>query len=142
MSVNKVILVGNLGADPEVRTAQGGMMIAKLRLATNERRKSGDEWVAHVEWHQLVLFGRTAENVAKYLKKGSQAYFEGKLHTSKWRDREGIERWGTEVLVDVVRFLGSAKERTDARPASNPGDPNPSDYGYGGGANNDDDIPF
>ena len=102
MSVNKVILVGNLGADPESRGT-----VAKMRIATSERRKDGDEWVDHTEWHNVTCFGRTAENVMKFCQKGKQVYIEGRNRTNKYTDREGVDRWATEVVADVVRFLGS-----------------------------------
>tara|TARA_R100001509_G_scaffold72075_1_gene40207 strand:- start:1327 stop:1644 length:318 start_codon:yes stop_codon:yes gene_type:complete len=105
MSVNKVILVGNLGADPDNRGA-----VTKMRIATSDRRKVGDEWVDHTEWHNVACFGRTAENVAKFCRKGKQVYIEGKIRTSKYQDRDGNDRWATEVVADNVRFLGSRDE--------------------------------
>jgi single-strand DNA-binding protein len=106
MTVNKVILVGNLGADPEMRTTQGGMTIANLRLATTERRKSADgNWTDHTEWHRVTVFGKTAENVQRFCKKGKQLYVEGKLRTSEYNDKDGNRRWSTEVIADEVRFL-------------------------------------
>jgi single-strand DNA-binding protein len=108
MTVNKVILVGRLGRDPESRTAQGGLVIANLNLATDERRKDKDgNWAKHTEWHRVTLFNRDAENALKFLKKGSQVYVEGKLRTSKYNDKEGVERYSTDVIADVVRFLDS-----------------------------------
>ncbi len=101
MSVNKVILVGNLGADPQSLGA-----VAKLRLATTERKKQNEEWVDHTEWHNVACFGRIAENVLKYCRKGKQVYVEGKIRTSKYQDRDGNDRWSTEVIADQVRFLG------------------------------------
>lgn len=107
MTVNKVILIGNLGADPEMRTSQGGNAIANLRIATTERTKDKDgNWVDQTEWHRVVCFGRTAENVGRFLKKGRQLYVEGRLQTRKWTDQEGKERWSTEVVAREIRFLG------------------------------------
>ena len=107
MTVNKVQLIGNLGRDPETRSSQGGSTIANLRIATTERRKDRDgNWNDHTEWHNVVCFGRTAENAAKYLAKGRQVYIEGRLQTRKWQDKEGKDRWSTEVVCDQLRFLG------------------------------------
>ena len=119
MSVNKVILVGNLGADPETREAGSGMKIANLRLATSERAKGADgEWGDHTEWHRVVCFGKTAENCERFLAKGRQVYVEGKIRTRKWEDKSGQERWTTEVVADVVRFLGGGtREEVAPKPA-------------------------
>ena len=105
MSVNKVILVGNLGADPEKRGPA-----TRLRLATSEKRKQGEEWVDHTEWHNVTCFGSTADNVMKFCKKGKQLYIEGKIRTTKYQDREGVDRWSTEVIADRVAFLGAREE--------------------------------
>ena len=111
MTVNKVILVGRLGADPETRTAQSGTMIANLRMATDDRRKTQDgNWETVTDWHRVVCFGRTAENVARFCKKGKQLYIEGKIKTRKWQDKDGNDRWSTEVVADQVRFLGGRDE--------------------------------
>ena len=107
MTVNKVILVGNLGADPEVKQTRSGTTVARLRLATSERVKDGDQWTDHTEWHRVVLFGRSAENAGRYLTKGSQVYIEGKLRTSSWETDKGEKRYSTEVIADVMRFIGS-----------------------------------
>ncbi|MCP4810772.1 MAG: single-stranded DNA-binding protein [Proteobacteria bacterium] len=107
LMINKVILVGNLGADPEMRTTGGGMPIANLRLATTERRKDRDgNWGEHTEWHRVTAFGKTAENAGRYLKKGRQVYVEGKIRTNKYQDRDGNDRWSTEVICDTLKFLG------------------------------------
>lgn len=113
MSVNKVILVGNLGQDPETRTAKSGSVIANLSVATNERVKSGEDWTDHTEWHRVVVFGKTAENVARFLKKGRQIYVEGKLRTRKWQDKEGQDRYSTEIVADTVHFLGPKPSGAD-----------------------------
>ena len=105
--INKVTLIGNLGRDPEVRTTGAGMAIGNLRLATTERVKDREgNWTDHTEWHTVVCFGRTAENVAKYLTKGRQVYIEGKLRTREWQDKEGAKRISTEIVADDVRFIG------------------------------------
>ena len=105
--VNKVILIGNLGQDPELRTTGSGMAVVTLRLATTDKRKGQDgTWTDHTEWHSVTVFGRTAENVNQYCRKGKQLYVEGRLQTRKWQDKEGHDRYTTEVVADNVRFLG------------------------------------
>lgn len=112
MSVNKAILVGNLGADPEARQTSSGSTVTNLRVATNERKKDASgEWVDHTEWHRVVCFGRTAENAAKYLSKGRKVYVEGRIRTSKWEDKDGRDRWTTEVICDTLHFLGGQDQR-------------------------------
>lgn len=144
MTVNKVILVGNLGADPESRSTQSGSTVANLRIATTERAKDRDgNWNDHTEWHRVACFGRTAENVAKYCRKGKQVYIEGKIRTRKWQDRDGNDRWSTEVIADQIRFLGG---RGDGGGGFDPGPSGPpsnsgGNSGYGG-SDVDDDIPF
>lgn len=108
--VNRVTLVGNLGADPEMRTAQSGTAIARLRVATQSREKDGENWTKATEWHAVVCFGKTAENVGRYLAKGRQVYIEGRLKTNKWQDKEGKDRYTTEIIAEVVQFLGSNPE--------------------------------
>jgi single-strand DNA-binding protein len=107
MSVNKVILLGNLGKDPELRYSAGQMAIASFSVATNERKKDqSGQWVDHTEWHNIVVFGKTAENCANFLKKGRQAYIEGSIRTRKWQDKEGKDRYTTEILANTVQFIG------------------------------------
>jgi single-strand DNA-binding protein len=108
-SVNKVIIVGNLGADPEVRYTPGGDAVANIRVATTDKWKdkaSGEQKEA-TEWHRIVFFGRLAEVVDEYLKKGAQVYVEGSLRTRKWQDKDGQDRYSTEVRGDVMQMLGS-----------------------------------
>lgn len=109
MSVNKVIIVGNLGQDPELKYTPAGKAVATISVATNERwkDKQGNEQ-QKTEWHRLVLWEKNAENASKYLKKGSQAYFEGQLETRKWEDKDGKTNYTTEVVVRNMQFLGSA----------------------------------
>lgn len=144
MTVNKVILVGNLGRDPEVRTTQGGMTIASLNIATTERRKDKDgAWSDHTEWHKVSVFGRTADNAAKFLKKGRQVYVEGRLQTRKWQDKDGADRYTTEVVADTVHFLGS-KEGGGGRDEGRGGGgySGGGGGGYGGVGGYDEDPPF
>jgi len=107
--INKVILVGNLGADPEVRTTNSGLKVANLRLATSERQKdkASGEWKEHTEWHRVVVFGRTAEVIEQYAQKGRQLYIEGRIRTRKWTDQSGAERYSTEIVGDLMKLLGS-----------------------------------
>lgn len=108
--INKVILVGNLGQDPELRTTGGGQAVGSLSIATTEKFKDREgNLQERTEWHKVVVWGRDAENVHKYCKKGRQLYVEGRLQTRKWQDKEGKDRYTTEVVADVVRFLGSGQ---------------------------------
>ena len=109
--VNKVIIVGNLGRDPEVRFSQGGMAICKLSVAVTEKVKDGDEWRDQTEWFRVTTFGKTAENAGQYLQKGRQVYVEGRLKTEKYKDKEGVEKTSTEVIANSVVFIGGGGER-------------------------------
>lgn len=111
MSLNRVFLLGRLGADPELRYTQSQVPVCNMRIATNERRKSGDgQWEEHTEWHSVVTFNRTAENCGQYLSKGRQVFVEGQLRTSKWTDQEGKERYRTEIIGNNVQFIGGRNE--------------------------------
>ncbi len=107
--INKVILIGNLGADPEVRQTQSGMTVTNLRVATSEswRDKQTGQPQERTEWHRIVLFGRLGEIAGEYLRKGSQVYLEGKLQTRKWQDQAGNDRYSTEVVATEMQMLGS-----------------------------------
>jgi len=107
-SVNKVILIGNLGRDPEVRYMPSGDAVANISIATTEtwKDKNGEKQ-EKTEWHRVAMFGKTAEIAGEYLKKGSQVYIEGRLETRKWTDKEGQERTTTEVRADRMQMLGS-----------------------------------
>jgi single-strand DNA-binding protein len=114
MGINKVILVGNLGRDPEIRYSGDQKAIATVSLATTEKRKDASgNWVDHTEWHRVVMFGKTAELAEKYLKKGRQIYVEGKLRTNKWQDKEGKDRYTTEILCNEMHFLGGQGRASD-----------------------------
>ncbi len=120
MGVNKVILVGNLGRDPEVRYTSNQTAIATISVATSERRKDATgNWANHTEWHRVVAFGKLAEFCNNYVKKGSQVYLEGKIRTNKWQDKEGKDRYTTEILADTIQFVGG-KDRGDGSSASGP----------------------
>lgn len=125
--VNKVILVGNLGQDPETRATNGGNSVTQLRLATTEKFKDRDgNPQERTEWHTVIVWGKQGEACGKHLTKGRQVYVEGRLATRKWQDKEGKDRYTTEVIGDNVRFLGgSPGERRESAPAD--------DLGYGSG---------
>lgn len=137
MTVNKATLIGRLGADPESRTSQSGTMIVNLRLATDDRQKTRDgQWETVTDWHRVVCFGRTAENVARFCKKGKQLYVEGRIKTRKWQDKDGRDVWTTEIVADDVRFLGGGERDGGTQGGSS---------GYSGGGTQggaDDDVPF
>jgi single-strand DNA-binding protein len=110
-SVNKVILLGNLGRDPETRYTTGGEAVTNLRIATTEqwKDKSGEKQ-EKTEWHSVVLFGRQAEVAGEYLKKGRSVYIEGRLQTRKWTDKEGVEKYSTEIVGDRMQLIGGARD--------------------------------
>ena len=111
MGINKVILIGNLGADPEVRYTNEQTAIANFSLATSERRRDANgNWTDFTEWHRIACFGKLAEFAKSYLTKGRQVYIEGKLRTSKWQDKDGKTRYTTEVVAGTIQFVGNAKD--------------------------------
>lgn len=123
--VNKVILVGNLGQDPEIRYMPNGNAVANLTLATSEsyKDKNTGQDVEKTEWHRICVFGKLAEIVGEYLRKGSQVYFEGKLQTRKWQDQQGQDRYTTEIVVDgfdgVMQMLGGKNENQQGQQGTN-----------------------
>ncbi len=144
MGVNKVILVGNLGANPEMRYTQGGQPVANLRLATTERwtDKNGQKQES-TEWHRIVVFGKQAEICNQYLTKGRQIYVEGRIQTRQWQDQQGQKRYTTEIVAQNMQMLGSrseggAPQQRDDAAGMPPDEPVTSDFGGGP----DDDIPF
>ena len=113
-SINKVILIGNLGADPEVRYAPSGTAVANFSLATTEQwttKEGGKE--EKTEWHRIVAFGRLGEICGEYLHKGKQVYIEGRLQTRSWEDREGVKRYTTEIVANTMQMLGSSRKEGD-----------------------------
>lgn len=144
-SVNKAILIGNLGSDPELRSLPSGAPVANFNIATTEKWTGKDGSPAEkTEWHKIVVFGKSAENCQKYLKKGRQVYIEGRIQTKEW-EKDGVKRYTTEIVANQVTFLGSAPGRGNAgnfeteSDVSGPtaaGSP-PSPLG-----SSDDDIPF
>ena len=148
--INKVIIVGNLGGDPETRYMPSGSAVTNLTVATNEswKDKQTGEQKDRTEWHKVAMFNRLAEIAAEYLRKGSQVYTEGKLRTRKWQDKNGQDRWTTEIIADEMQMLGGRggagggmgggsapmSSSADSAPQSAPPQPGPDDF--------DDDIPF
>jgi len=150
--INKVILIGHLGADPETRAMPSGMTVANLRLATSEnwKDKQSGEQQERTEWHNVALFGRLGEIAGEYLRKGSQVYIEGRLRTRKWQDKSGVDRYTTEIVANDMQMIGgrggggggggqaaSAPGGGEARerpPAAEPAGAATEDF--------DDDIPF
>ena len=126
MGVNKVILIGNLGRDPELRYTQSGTPVASLSVATTRkwRNKQTNELVEETEWHRVSVFGNQAEHCNNYLSKGRQVYVEGRLRTRSYDDKDGIKRYSTEVIADTVQFLGGRGEGGGGGGS-----------GYGGGGN-------
>jgi single-strand DNA-binding protein len=143
--VNKVILVGNLGSDPEVRTTPGGQRVANFRLATSRQWTGQDgQRQEKTEWHSIVAWGKLADICERYLTKGKQVYVEGRLETRSWQDKENQTRYKTEVICDTMQMLGRAGDRsgdggmeTPAKGGSAPDET----YQPAGGAS-DDDLPF
>jgi single-strand DNA-binding protein len=110
-SVNKAIILGNLGNDPEMRTTQSGSQVANFNIATNEKFKdSSGEWQERTEWHKIVAFGRTAEICGQYLSKGRSVFIEGRIQTRKWEDKEGQTRYSTEIVCQNMQMLGGRGE--------------------------------
>jgi single-strand DNA-binding protein len=158
MTVNKVTLIGNLGRDAEIRNTNGGTQVASLRLATTDRQKSASgEWTDHTEWHAVVCFGKLAELMDRFGKKGKQLYVEGRIQTREYTDKDGNKRWSTEVIAGEIRLLGGARDdagqstapsrspsrddggRTSAPPQRAPAKPSAPADDYGG---YDDSVPF
>ncbi len=119
MTVNKVTLIGNLGRDAEIRNTNGGTQVASLRLATTDRQKSAaGEWTDHTEWHSVVCFGKLAELMDRFGKKGKQLYVEGRIQTREYTDKEGQKRWSTEVIAGEIRLLGGARDDAQGQTAA------------------------
>jgi single-strand DNA-binding protein len=155
--VNKVILVGNLGADPETRAMPSGMTVTNIRIATSEswKDKASGAQQERTEWHSIALFGRLGEIAAEYLRKGSQVFVEGKLRTRKWQDKQGNDRFTTEIIADNMQMLGGrgggaggtsggAAERGggSSAPPRDDYDQSTAPASGGGKEDFDDDIPF
>jgi single-strand DNA-binding protein len=158
--INKVILVGNLGADPDTRYMPSGKAVTNIRVATSEswKDKQTGDMQERTEWHSIVMYDKLGEIAAEYLRKGSQVYIEGKIRTRKWQDKEGKDRYTTEVIADQMQMLGGRgggggasseprepRSATRQAPASDERSDRaaaPVDEAGGGGGEFDDDIPF
>jgi single-strand DNA-binding protein len=150
--INKVILIGHLGADPETRAMPSGMTVANLRLATSEswKDKQSGEQQERTEWHNVALFGRLGEIAGEYLRKGSQVYIEGRLRTRKWQDKDGRDRYTTEIVANDMQMIGGRGGGGGGGGGMSGGMPEdrgrgdmPEPAATGGGREEfDDDIPF
>ena len=148
--INKVIIVGNLGRDPEVRYTASGAAVANVTVATTDawKDKQTGEQQERTEWHRVVFFGRLAEIVGEYLKKGRQIYVEGRLQTRKWEDQQGQERYTTEIVANEMQMLGGRGDVSDPGSAPRGEERESAESGAGGKASSnkfddfDDDIPF
>jgi single-strand DNA-binding protein len=134
-SLNKVLLIGNLGRDPEIRYTGSGTAVASFSLATSERFKNkGGEWEERTEWHNVTFWGRLAEIAGEYLTKGKTVYIEGKLQTRKWQDKEGKDRYTTEIIGEKMLMLSKKDTGREGDPAPDSFDQAPDSVG--------DEIPF
>lgn len=146
--VNKVIIIGNLGQDPEVRYMPSGSAVTNISVATSEswKDKETGEQTDRTEWHKVVFFGRLAEISGEYLRKGSQIYLEGRLRTRKWQDREGGDRYSTEIVGDQMQMLGgrgqSGGQPSGGQPMAQPAGASATPAAAPATAEFDDDIPF
>ena len=146
--INKAIIVGTVGQDPELRYAANGSAVVNVSVATNEswNDKNTGEKIERTEWHRIVMFGKLGEIAAQYLKKGSQAYFEGKIHTRKWQDNEGKDRYSTEITANEMQMLGSKGDSgSTGRSAPPSPTPLPTTGGNAPGGGSDpflDEVPF
>ncbi len=153
--INKVILIGNVGQDPDTRYMPSGAAVTNLRIATNEswKDKQTGEQKEKTEWHSVAMFGRLAEIAAEYLRKGSQVYVEGRLQTRKWQDQQGNDRYTTEIVANEMQMLGGRGGAPGGGSMRDSGGPPPSAPPHGGqggqgsggssgGGDFDDEIPF
>ena len=121
-SINKVILIGNLGKDPELKFLPSGQPVANFPIATSEKwkDKSTGETKEQTEWHNIIMFGKLAEIAGQYLKKGSSVFVEGRLQTRKWQDKNGQDRYTTEIIANEMKMLGSRGDQSGSQPAQQP----------------------
>ena len=144
--VNKVLIIGRLGADPEVKTVAGGQNVARLSVATSENWTDREgQKQERTEWHRVVVWGKLAELCGKYLAKGRQVYLEGRLQTRSWEDNQGQKKYSTEIVANVVQFLGGQQEGRSANTGGGGGgggDFGAQDFGPEPSFDNSDEIPF
>jgi single-strand DNA-binding protein len=147
-SLNKVMLLGRLGRDPEIKYAASGTAICNLSLATSERVKKGNDYEDKTEWHRVVVFGSQAENASKFLKKGSLVFVEGRIQSRSYQDKDGNERYMTEIISNIIRFLDLKdsgdtgrvyQSGTSNAPENDKQEPSPS---IPAGMDEEDDLPF
>ncbi len=141
MSVNKVILLGRVGADPEVKYMPSGNAVLNLSLATNRKFKNQESgnYEDKTEWHRVVFFNKPAETIGQYVKKGQQLYVEGRLQTRKWQDKDGVEKYSTDIISDNFTFIGS---KSDSEGTDNQSSKSNDNFDQSSPAQQDDDIPF
>jgi single-strand DNA-binding protein len=145
--INKVILVGNLGSDPELRTTPGGQRVANFRLATSRQWTGTDgQKQEKTEWHSIVAWAKLADICERFLTKGKQVYVEGRLETRSWQDKEGQTRYKTEIICETMQMLGRAGDRNGEASFEGPARGSAPDENFqpaaGGGGGSDDDLPF
>jgi len=143
MSVNKVILLGRVGANPEVKYMPSGNAVVNLSIATNRKFKNQDtgSYDDKTEWHRVVFFNKPAETIGQYVKKGQQLYVEGRLQTRKWQDKDGVEKYSTDIISDNFTFVGSKSDSAQDFD-SNPQQSNTENFDQSTPTPSDDDIPF
>lgn len=140
--INKVIIIGRMGADPEVKTVTGGNTVARLSVATSEQWKDREgQKQERTEWHRVVVWGKLAELCGKYLAKGRQVYVEGRLQTRSWEDQQGQKKYATEIVANTVQFLGSGGASA-GQGSSQSNDFGPQDFGPEPSFDTSDEIPF
>jgi single-strand DNA-binding protein len=144
MSVNKVILLGRVGSDPEVKYMPSGNAVLNLSIATNRKFKNQESgsYEDKTEWHRVVFFNKPAETIGQYIKKGQQLYVEGRLQTRKWQDKDGVEKYSTDIISDNFTFIGSKSDTADNNQFENKSSKNSNDFNQDVPAQQDDDIPF
>ena len=143
-TVNKVIILGRLGKDPEMRYAPSGTAIATFSVATNSRQKAEGEWVDKTEWHNILAFGKSAEFAGEYLNKGKQVFIEGRLQTSNWEDQQGQKKYKTEIVVSEFQMIGSKSDSSGSSVQGERADEPKTEEAQTtpAAAEEDDDLPF